>query len=297
MEQQGRVNESVGVSRPPARWLVPSGRAVALGVLVWLGSACMASDGERVYSARAGFANDDSGLFVVLDSRVERAGYMDDVLTSDYVYEIRVAEPDGTMQRTVLERRDRSLGEVYYEAEAGYLLAISTDGGRSTGWRAEVVRLDGDVAVLEEGNLAPPLFLPDPSGSLIARVRSLCDPGCSSWQSRLVLYVSFYDAATLERVGELHALEWPRRERPGSTVTWSPDGRLVVSDGIEAFALAPEGGREPVAVPACRGHFTAGGRASDGRSAQASWDGEGVEVTVTAGDAPGWPDRCFGEGS
>lgn len=221
---------------------------------------------------QAVWSHDDQALLVAELSFRERGSFGAGTTSKkDFGYQLVLADTSGGSRVPVGEPVDgQNAAEIY--AMQGWALSARFDED-GLAWPVHTDLTTGahtELPPMSEGG--PGFAVPSPSGLHIARIAA---------DGRLVEVLA---SETLRLTGvatlsPTQPVDW----------TWSPDGRFVVTDGSEAWAVEPEGGEvSPTDPPACVTPKTSSSPiAADGRVVRIDVAGE---VRVEPGD----PALAFG---
>jgi hypothetical protein len=159
-------------------------------------------------------------------------------------HQLYLADADGGHRQDLGGPAPLQAGELFAFPAAGYVVAQTF---REGAWDYQRVALDGTAHLVAtiSGSCEWGRVLPAPDGQVIAIVRTR-QPGCDSGGVPTTTDVGFVDAsgATLPGHATVALAGFGQ-------ATWTPAGRLVVTDGQSATAVALDGSLALAPLPRC----------------------------------------------
>jgi hypothetical protein len=189
---------------------------------------------------------------------------------------------DGATRQDIGSPNELAVVEAFAFARAGYV--VIEKHSESSPWIFERVGLDGQHTPLAsiDGSCDWARAIPSPDGAFIAFVHTRLTHCGSTTLNDSTTTVSFFDAngAPTGGSGSVTLAGY-------ALSTWTPDGRLVVTDRATASSVAVDGAVTPTTVPRC----------TDPSTTSSKVDAQGRMLEIGSGKpavVANAPDRAFG---
>lgn len=218
-------------------------------------AACDDKAEKKEQISQLAWSEDGTEIAYVM-SRFEEEGAAPSVthFKHDFSHQVYVQNADGSNVRKIgNEQGLENLEDFYYHKAAGYMVVsyLNKPLGEPAFKRYYQLKLDGkSYTITTKPNMST---VPSPNGQVIATVTQFpegCKGVSSSGADSCHAMVDFLNASDLKKMGNQIKVTFASRDRLPD-FTWTSSGDFVVSNGFEAFSLAPGADVKTRNVPAC----------------------------------------------